>query len=144
MIPGNAFLGQAPEAGVPVYLLPKKVILSYNEGAQDFIPAAHVPPLTLVALLKGQFEAEIVSGYGTSFGLRAELRRTGVYGSALIDSLHFNIAAIQLAVEYCPDVTNETIETSVPTTLTSEEACPHVTVPIEETSMPISAISSDV
>lgn len=137
MIPGNIFLAQAPTAGVPVYLLPKPVVLSYKEGDQSFTPVTRVPPFTMVALVRGGFEAALLSGDTSPFGTRAELRRTGIYGAILVDTLNFNEATIQLTVEHCPDVTQEAVETSVPVVLTSDEACPRVTVPTGETSMPV-------
>jgi hypothetical protein len=137
VIPGNAFLAQAPSAGVPVYILPKPVVLSYKEGDQSFTPVDRVPPFTMVALARGGFEAALLTGDGALFGTRAELRRTGIYGAILIDRLNFNVATIQLTVEHCPDVTQETDEASVPVVLTSEEACPRVTLPTEETSVPV-------
>lgn len=137
MIPGNIFLAQAPTAGVPVYLLPKPVVLSYKEGDQSFTPADRVPPFTMVALTRGGFEAALLSGDTSPFGTRAELRRLGIYGAILVDTLNFNEATIQLAVEHCPDITQEVEESSAPVVLTSEEACPSVTMSTGETSMPV-------
>jgi hypothetical protein len=145
VIPVDGFLlGQSPaRSGVPVRLLPKEVILSYREGVQDFTPASHVPPFEIVTLTTGSFTAGIVSGSNDSaFGLRAELRRRGVYGTILVDRLVFDVAAIQLLVEGCPDTTEE-VEEASSTILTSDEACPDVTNESAETSQVVSIISSD-
>lgn len=146
MIPAGGFLiGEPPTSRIPNFPLPKVFTLSYRDGAVNFIPRERVPPFTLVYHSTGLFEAALLSGTeGSIFGYRAELRRSGVYGTVLIDRLDFNVAAIQLNAETCPDVTAETEETSVPVILTSEEVCPHVTIATEETSMTISVIASDV
>lgn len=146
MIPSGGFLpGQSPaRSGVPLRLLPKEVVLSYREGNQDFTPENRVPAFGIVDLVTGSFDAAILSGEsGSVFGMRVELRRRGVYGTILVDRLEFDVAAIQLTVEGCPDTTEETQETSSAIALTSDEVCPRVTVPIEETSTPVSIISSD-
>lgn len=137
MIPGPTFLAQAPAAGVPVYFLPAPIVLSYKEGDQTFIPVTRVPPFTMVAIVRGGFEAALLTGDGANFGSRTELRRTGIYGSILIDTLSFNVATVQLTIENCPDITAETEESSTPAVLTSDEACPSVTLPTGETSMPV-------
>lgn len=145
MIPSGGFLpGQSPaRSGVPLRLLPKEIVLSYKEGAEDFTPADRIPAFGIVQLVTGSFDAAILSGEsGSQFGMRVELRRRGVYGTILVDRLEFDVAAIQLAVEGCPDTTEEVEETST-TILTSDEACPDVTVESEETSVTVSTYSSD-
>lgn len=145
MIPAGGFLvGEPPSSKIPNFPLPEVFVLSYRMGAEDFTPRERVPPFVAVVLTTGLFEGRLVSGEsGSEFGFRAELRRSGVYGTILIDRLEFDVAAIQLLIEGCPDTTVESEETSVPVALTSEEACPHVTVSSEETSMPILALASD-
>lgn len=145
MIPSGGFLpGQSPaRSGVPLRLLPKEIVLSYKEGNQDFTPADRIPAFGIVQLVTGSFDAAILSGEsGSQFGMRVELRRRGVYGTILVDRLEFDVAAIQLAVEGCPDTTEEVEETST-TILTSDEACPDVTAESEETSVTVSTYSSD-
>lgn len=146
MIPAGGFLlGEAPiNSGAPNYQLPQMVVLAYRGGAVDFVVRERVPPFGINTLTTGSFEGVLLSGEGGSqFGFRTELRRRGVYGTILIDRLDFDVAAIQLSLEDCPDITNEAVETSVPVTLTGEEACPHITVPTEEVTVPISSITSD-
>jgi hypothetical protein len=145
VIPAGGFLvGEPPTSKIPNYPLPEAFVLSYRVGAIDFSPRERVPPFTAIVLTTGLFEGRLLSGEDSGeFGLRAELRRSGVYGTILFDRLDFDVAAIQLNVEGCPDTTDESEETSVPVALTGEEACPHVTVETEETSMPISVLSSD-
>jgi hypothetical protein len=145
VIPAGGFLvGEPPTSKIPNYPLPEAFVLSYRSGAIDFTPRERVPPFTAVVHTTGLFEGALVSGEDSGeFGFRAELRRSGVYGTILIDRLNFELTAIQLAIEGCPDTTVESEETSVPMTLTSEEACPQVTVSTEETSMPISVLVSD-
>lgn len=145
MIPSGGFLpGQSPaRSGVPLRLLPKEIVLSYKEGNQDFTPADRIPAFGIVQLVTGSFDAAILSGEsGSQFGMRVELRRRGVYGTILVDRLEFDVAAIQLAVEGCPDTTEEVEETST-TILTGDEACPDVTAESEETSVTVSTYSSD-
>jgi hypothetical protein len=146
VIPAGGFLlGEAPiESNIPNYTVPKQVVVSYHEGIADFIAQERVPPFQAVALTRGLFTAAVVSGEREGlFGMRAELRRNGVYGTILIERLILNIATINLSIEGCPDITDETQETSTPVTLTSEEACPHITEATEETAMPISILTSD-
>lgn len=145
MIPSGGFLpGQSPaRSGVPLRLLPNDVVLSYRQGVQDFTPVDRVPPFAIVDLVTGSFDAAILSGEsGSQFGMRVELRRRGVYGTILVDRLVFDVAAIQLSVEGCPDTTDE-VEESSSSVMTSDEACPDVTVESEETSQAVSIISSD-
>jgi hypothetical protein len=142
VIPRNAFVAVAPFTGrIPEYVIPKSVVLSYFEGSQDFTPADRLPAPFLEAVLDGSFEAVMVSGEeGSAFGFRVELRRTGVFGTILVDTLYFDVATINLAVERCPDVTEEQGETAVDVELASEEVCPHVTLVTGEISMPISTL----
>lgn len=146
MIPATGWLITTPPASrIPNYRFPKEVVLTYSEGAPDFTPRERVPPFRIVAIAQGSFTADLLSGEnGSEFGMRAEIRRTGVFGTILIDRLEFDVAAIQLAVEGCPDTTEEVEETASGIVLTGDEACPHVTVPIEETSTQVSINSSDV
>lgn len=145
MIPAGGFIAVTPPASkIPNYLFPKEVVLGYRQGVQDFTPEDHVPPFEIVSITSGSFVAELLSGNsGSVFGVRAEVRRRGVFGTILIDRLVFDVAAIQLLVEGCPDTTVETEETASTIVLTGDEACPHVTVPIAETSMPVSITISD-
>lgn len=145
MIPAGGFLAIAPATSQVVnYPLPKPIVLSYKEGADPFIPEDRVPPFEIVALSQGLFEGRLVSGNdGSKFGFRAELRRSGVYGTILIDRLVFNVAAVQLLIEGCPDVTDEVEETSLIPTLAGEEACPSITVATEEITVPISTLMLD-
>jgi hypothetical protein len=142
VIPRDAFVAVTPATGrIPEYVIPKTVVLSYNEGSQDFTPVNRVPSPFLLAVVDGEFEAVIASGEsGSTFGFRVELRRSGVFGTVLVDTLYFDVATINLTVERCPDVTEETDEGALDVELASEEACPHVTLENEETSMPISAL----
>lgn len=147
MIPGNAFKpGQAPDsAKIPLYIFGTPIVLSYREGTtDDFTAADQDPPLSLITASKGPFSAGISAGPGVGgFGLRVDLIRNGVYGTLLVDTINADIVLSPLNIEYCPDTTEDTEETSLSVDLTSVESCPPASDVVEETSSPLSNLVTD-
>ncbi len=140
MIPGNEFVLVTPtDSRIPNYTLPFPIVLSYRDGIDDFTPIEQAPPFTLEVVSMGEFEAQILAGTaGSGFGTRVELIRNGVYGALLVDTIHAAVDVISPFVEYCPDTTEDTEETSLSVALTSVESCPPIGIISEETSSTLS------
>jgi hypothetical protein len=140
MIPGNAFaVGQAPASAlIPLNLFGFPVTLSYREGADIFNVEDQVPPFTLDVVSAGPLSATIEAGTGEDgFGFRVNLIRDGVYGTVLVDRINMERDIVDLDIEYCPDITEDTEESTSSVSLTSVESCPDTSVVTEETRVSI-------
>ena len=136
--PGGWLL-YTPNAGqVPAFMLGAPVVLAYKEGAQDFVATAQEPPFDIDYIQRGSFDAAITAGFNDSlgFGVRVELRRNGVYGTILVDSVLLTLHPLNVDVEHCPDPTPSLIETHA-LVAASVEGCPTGNVYTAESSVTV-------
>jgi len=106
MLPTGVWVADIDDEIVDVDL-PHRERYNYSDGASDFTTIVRRVPFEVRTLSDGDFFAELTSGRNLRgvFGYNVEIERQDVYGTLLVDTITFNIAAIDLNIETCPHVT---------------------------------------
>ena len=104
MLPDSGWLAE-PIDTVPIdrSLPGLGVELSFIGGAIDFDSVERNPPFLADVLSSGDFESELITGRNVigDFGFLVAMRRFGVYGTLLVDTLYFNVATYDTIIEIC-------------------------------------------